>query len=63
MVAFGAYATAQVALQPPAAALVIVRGEVLESNGQTRARAWRVPMKFDAKARDWTGGPAQEVAL
>ncbi len=62
VVAFGAFATAQVALQPPGGALVIVRGDVLESGGQTRPRAWRVPMKFDAKARDWTGGPAQEVA-
>ena len=63
VVMFGAFATAQVALQPPRGALVIVRGEVLESSGQTRPRAWRVPMKFDAKTREWTGGPAQEVAL
>ena len=40
----------------------LLRGEVLESGGQMRARSWRVPMKFDAKLRDWTGGPAQEVA-
>lgn len=63
VVTFGGFATAQVALAPPGGALVIVRGEVLESNGRTRSRAWRVPMKFDAKARDWTGGPAQEVVL
>ena len=62
VVAFGGLATAQVELQPPGRALVTVRGEVLESSGQTRRHAWRVPMKFDAKARDWTGGPAQEVA-
>ena len=63
VVTFGAFPTAQVALVPPGGALVIVRGEVLESNGRSRSRAWRVPMKFDAKARDWTGGPAQEVVL
>jgi hypothetical protein len=62
VVTFGGFPTAQVALVPPGGALVLVRGEVLESGGQTRSRAWRVPMKFDAKARDWTGGPAQEVA-
>lgn len=60
VVNFGAFPTAQVALQPPGAALVIVRGEVLEA-GQMRPHAWRLPMRFDAKARDWTGGPAQEV--
>ena len=62
VVNFGDFPTAQVALQPPGAALVLVRGEVLEKGGQMRPHAWRVPMKFDAKARDWTGGPAQEVA-
>ena len=61
VVNFGGFSTAQVALTPPGAALVIVRGEVLEAGGQMRPHAWRVPMKFDAKARDWTGGPAQEV--
>ena len=61
VVNFGGFSTAQVALMPPGAALVIVRGEVLESGGQMRPHAWRVPMKFDAKARAWTGGPAQEV--
>ena len=24
-------------------------------------RGWRVPMKYDPKAREWTGGPAVEV--
>ena len=42
--------------------LVIVRAELLEAGGKMRTHAWRVPMRFDAKARDWTGGPAQEVA-
>lgn len=62
VVNFGGVTTAQVALQPPAGALVTVRAEVTAANGQTRRQAWRVPMKFDAKAREWTGGPAQEVA-
>ena len=62
VVTFDALATAQVALQPPDAALVTVRAEVTATNNQTRRRAWRVPMKFDARAREWTGGPAQEVA-
>ena len=63
VVTFGALASAQVELQPPGGAQVTVRTEVLESNGQTRRQAWRVPMKYDVKRRDWTGGPAQEVAL
>lgn len=61
VVAFGKYPTAQVEMLPPVGALVTLRGEVTESNGQTRTRGWRVPMRFDEKSRDWAGGPAQEV--
>ncbi len=62
VVLFGDLERAQVALQPPDRAVVTVRGEVTGANGQTNDQGWRVPMKFDAKAREWTGGPAGEVA-
>jgi len=61
VVVFRGYPEAQVELRPPRGAWVTVRGEVTKSNGQTDSCAWRVPMRFDAKAGEWTGGPAQEV--
>ncbi len=61
VVTFGKYPATQVELQPPGGAVVTLSAEVLESGGQTRKRVWRVPMRFDAKKRDWSGGPAQEV--
>ncbi|MCE9611887.1 MAG: DUF4339 domain-containing protein [Chthoniobacter sp.] len=62
VVLFGDLAKARVNLHPPNAAVVTVRGEVTTAGGQTNRRAWRVPMTFDAKAREWSGGPAEEVA-
>ncbi len=62
VVTFGSLATAEVTLQPPGGALVKLGAEVVDGKGQTRRRVWQVPMRFDDKARDWTGGPAQEVA-
>lgn len=61
LVLFGEIGRAQVALEPPDGAVVTVRGEVTGANGKTVERGWRVPMKFDPKAREWTGGPAAEV--
>ncbi len=61
VVAFGKYATAQVEMQAPSRAVVTLRGDVTESNGQTRSRSWRVAMRFDEKSRDWAGEPAEEV--
>ena len=62
VVTFEGLSKSQVELLPPDGARVTVSGEVLGSGGQMGRRTWRVPMKFDAKMRDWTGGPAQEVA-
>ncbi len=61
VVAFAGLSKAQVEMRPPNAAWVIVRGDVTKSNGQTLRAAWRVPMRFDTKAGEWAGGPAQEV--
>ena len=62
LVVFGEIERAQVALQAADGAVVTVRGEVTGANGKTAERGWRVPMKFNAKTREWTGGPAVEVA-
>lgn len=61
VIAFGGIQSARVEMRSPNAAWVIVPGDVTKSNGQTQRAAWRVPMRFDAKAGEWTGGPAQEV--
>ncbi len=62
LVQFQALPTAQVRLQPPAAATVIVRGEVTLRSGETHDSAWSVPMTFEPQAREWTGGPVSNVA-
>lgn len=62
LVEFHDVASTKVELQPPHEATVLLRGEVTSSSGQARSVAWSVPMKFDDKAGEWTGGPAREIA-
>src|SRR5688572_13410315 len=62
IVQFRSFATAQVDLQPPHAAVVTVRGEVTLRADESRRMTWSVPMSFDDEAREWTGGPVREVA-
>ncbi len=60
LVQFRDLAGGQVELRPPDAATVTLRGEISLAEGEHRVVAWRVPMKFDAEAREWNGGPATE---
>lgn len=62
LVQFGAFESAQVELQPPGGATVILSGEVTFASGVTRGATWRVPMTYDEQAREWSGGPAREVS-
>jgi hypothetical protein len=61
LVEFDDLQAARVELQPPGAAMVQLPGEITGPSGQPRAVTWQVPMNFDEKSREWTGGPVQEV--
>jgi hypothetical protein len=61
IVQFLGFSKAQVELQQPHAASVILEGEVTLSNGETRTMVWSVPMTFDAHNTEWNGGPPTEV--
>jgi hypothetical protein len=62
LVQFRDFEAAQVELQPPRSATVTLRGEVTLTSNEVRAGAWSVPMVFDEEAREWTGGPASDIA-
>ena len=62
VVDFRSFSHTHVALQPPNGATVQIRGEVTDHPGQERELTWSVPMQYDPKARDWTGGQPKEMA-
>ncbi len=62
VVEFHTFSSSDVELQPPNNSTVRLRGEVTDAGGQTRRAEWSVPMQFDARVSEWTGGPAREVA-
>jgi len=62
VVEFRHFTPADIEMQPPKHATVRLEGEVTEHAGQGRVITWNVPMQFDPRAREWTGGPPQEVA-
>lgn len=57
VVEFRHFSPSQIEMQPPKGATVRLQGEV-----EGRAVNWQVPMQFDPQAREWTGGPPQEIA-
>ena len=61
LVEFRPFAEARVALQSPAAATVHLRGAIVGTNGRESPVTWNVPMNFDAEAREWSGGPGEEI--
>ena len=62
LVEFHDLAQAHVEMQPPASALVLLRGQAIDSRGTARDAMWRVRLKFDPHAREWTAIAAQEIA-
>ena len=62
LVEFHDLASAAVELQPPRGATVLLRGEVTGPDGRMRPAVWSVPMDFDERAGEWTGGPVRETA-
>lgn len=62
LVEFVGFSSADVELQPPGNSTVLLRGDVTDAGGQTRRAVWTVPMQFDARDSEWTGGPAREAA-
>ncbi len=52
---------AQVTLEPPRAAAVLLRGELIDGQGKSRAASWRVEMKYDPAIRDWSAVSTEEV--
>jgi hypothetical protein len=59
---FASLAEAKVTLQAGGIAQVLLRGSVADAGRKWRAVAWEVPMHFDEKDREWTGGPAVEIS-
>jgi len=62
VVEFRDFSDSKVELQPPQAATVQIEGEVAEHAGEERIFTWSVPMEYDPKAREWSGGPPQKIA-
>ena len=62
LVEFAPFEQGAVQLNGATTAKVMVRGEVTDAAGATRAATWNVDMVFDPAKREWTGGPAVEVA-
>jgi hypothetical protein len=62
VVEFSDFSASRVELQRPDAATVRLHGEITDHAGQARKVTWSVPMQYDPKAREWNGGPPEEVA-
>ncbi len=62
LVEFAELKKAAVEMQPPDRAKVLLRGEIIDSQGVPRPAAWQAVLKFDASTREWTSGSATEVA-
>lgn len=62
LVSFGDFEEAVVQLHEPARAEVMLRGELTGKDGKTRAASWLVLMKFDSRAKEWSGAPSRELA-
>ena len=56
-VAFDPYHDARVALEPPAAATVMLSGNFTAADGHTEHVSWRVRMAFDAAHGEWSPAP------
>ena len=61
VVDFSDLGDSHVDLQSPQMATVRLQGEVVERAGQVRTVTWIVYMQYDAKDREWNGGPPQEA--
>lgn len=61
LVEFANFADAQVTLKSTGGADVRLRGSVTDAAGKAVTVAWDVPMRFEAEAGEWIGGPAVEV--
>lgn len=62
VVDFSSFGDSRVEMQPPQMAIVRLQGEISERPNQARKVTWTVYMHYDPKAREWNGGPPQEVA-
>ncbi len=61
-VQFHGEVTARVSMDQPQSATVVLEGDMTLPTGEIRPITWNVPMNFDSKNGEWTGGPAKEVA-
>jgi len=61
LVEFAPLSEARVALQPPEAAQVRLRGSIVDARGKAAALAWEVAMRFDPDAAEWSGSPPAEA--
>jgi len=61
VVQFLSIKSADVKLQPPDAATVVVKGKVIEPRGGTRNSAWRVKLKYHNLRKEWTNQGVEEI--
>ena len=59
LVEFAPFEQSAVQLSPPAFADVVLHAEISKNDGGTRQESWRVSMKYDEQAREWSGGPVE----
>ena len=61
LVEFAPFSEADVQMDPPQGAQVLLRGELTDSSGQTKAAAWKVKLLFDHRRRAWAHDGAAEM--
>ncbi len=61
LVQFRGESSAQVTLESPDDATVVLEGVVTLQSGENSAMTWKVPMHFDARNAEWNGGPAEAL--
>lgn len=61
VVQFLSIKSAEVQLQPPDAATVVVQGKVIEPRGGGRKGAWRVSLSYDDRRKEWTNSGVEEI--
>lgn len=62
VVQFLSIKSADVKLQPPDSATVILQGKVIEPRGGTRKGAWRVGLKYHNLRKEWTKDGIEQVS-
>ena len=62
MVNFDAFVAEDVTLSDPHQGTVVIRGNLINAEGQSQKVVWKVNLKFDPEAREWSAVEATELA-